>query len=628
MATAATSLLGLALPVTGELSGTWGDTVNVSITALLDSAVAGTTTLSSDADVTLTTTTLAANQARQAVILWTAGGTVTRTITAPAQSKAYIVINKTSSSQSIKIVGAGPTTGVTIVAGTAAFVVWNGVDFVTASVTSTTGVLPVANGGTGLSSGTSGGVLAYTATGTLASSTALAANALVIGGGAGAAPSTTTTGTGVVTALGVNTGTAGAFVVNGGALGTPSSGTVTNLTGTASININGTVGATTATTGAFTSLTASTTLGVTGVSTLTAGAVIQGLTVGRGSGAVATNTAVGASALVANTTGSRNTANGWAPLFSNTTGTSNTAFGYGTLFANIVGNGNTAIGDAALTVNTASNNTAVGYFALAANTTATNNTAVGYQAGYTSQASSYNTFLGYQAGYTSNAGGTGLNTCVGYVSGYSLTTGTSNLIIGTNPSTGAGYSMTTGSKNTLVGGFSGNQDSLDIRTASNYVVLSDGDGARQITMKEGQTLALDSAVPNAGTGITFPATQSASSNANTLDDYEEGTWTPGQGNLTLSAGTFVSSGTYTKIGRTVYFTYIVTTNDPATQTVSISASGATALNLPFAEAFSGTSTAYDYSSVGVVTQVASSRVYFYSTVSSRAQITGGGVYSV
>tara|TARA_R110000868_G_scaffold321826_1_gene582874 strand:+ start:261 stop:1364 length:1104 start_codon:yes stop_codon:yes gene_type:complete len=91
--------------------------------------------------------------------------------------------------------------------------------------------LPVANGGTGLTAGTSGGVLAYTATGTLASSTALAASALVIGGGAGAAPSTTTTGTGVVTALGVNTGTAGAFVVNGGALGTPSSGTATNLTG-------------------------------------------------------------------------------------------------------------------------------------------------------------------------------------------------------------------------------------------------------------------------------------------------------------------------------------------------------------------------------------------------------------
>ena len=51
------------------------------------------------------------------------------------------------------------------------------------------------------------------------------------GGGAGVAPSTITTGTGVLTALGVNTGTAGAFVVNGGALGTPSSGTLTSATG-------------------------------------------------------------------------------------------------------------------------------------------------------------------------------------------------------------------------------------------------------------------------------------------------------------------------------------------------------------------------------------------------------------
>jgi hypothetical protein len=127
------------------------------------------------------------------------------------------------------------------------------------------GTLAVANGGTGLTAGTSGGVLAYTATGTLASSALLAANAVMVGGGAGVAPSTVTTGTGVVTALGVNTGTAGAFVVNGGALGTPSSGTVTNLTGTASININGTVGATTTNTGAFTTVAATTVTATTGI---------------------------------------------------------------------------------------------------------------------------------------------------------------------------------------------------------------------------------------------------------------------------------------------------------------------------------------------------------------------------
>jgi hypothetical protein len=162
--------LGLALPVTGELSGTWGDTVNNSLTALLDTAVAGTTTLSSDADVTLSTTTLAANQARQAVILWTAGGTVTRNITAPAQSKTYVVINKTSSTQSIKIVGAGPTTGVTIVAGTAALVAWNGLDFVTVSVMSVTGIVQVANGGTGATTLT--GILKGNGTGAFTAATA------------------------------------------------------------------------------------------------------------------------------------------------------------------------------------------------------------------------------------------------------------------------------------------------------------------------------------------------------------------------------------------------------------------------------------------------------------------------
>ena len=113
--------------------------------------------------------------------------------------------------------------------------------------------------------GTSGGIPYFSSASTWASSGALTANSLVIGGGAGVAPSTTTTGTGVLTALGVNTGSAGAFVVNGGALGTPSSGTVTNLTGTASININGTVGATTPSTGAFTTLSAS------GVATFSAG---------------------------------------------------------------------------------------------------------------------------------------------------------------------------------------------------------------------------------------------------------------------------------------------------------------------------------------------------------------------
>jgi hypothetical protein len=151
-------LLGLALPTTGDLSGTWGTVVNDSITQLLDSAVAGTTTLSADTDVTLSTTNGAANQARNAIIRWTATGTVTRNITAPAQSKAYFVINATGGTQSIVIRGSGPTTGVTIPAGARALVAWNGSDFVkivsnpVVLTSDVSGVLPIANGGTGTSS--------------------------------------------------------------------------------------------------------------------------------------------------------------------------------------------------------------------------------------------------------------------------------------------------------------------------------------------------------------------------------------------------------------------------------------------------------------------------------------------
>lgn len=68
-----------------------------------------------------------------------------------------------------------------------------------------TGTLPVGNGGTGLTAGTSGGVLAYTAAGTLASSGALTANLPVIGGGAGVAP-TVGTRSGNTTAFVTTTG--------------------------------------------------------------------------------------------------------------------------------------------------------------------------------------------------------------------------------------------------------------------------------------------------------------------------------------------------------------------------------------------------------------------------------------
>lgn len=115
-----------------------------------------------------------------------------------------------------------------------------------------TGILPVANGGTGLASGTSGGVLGYTATGTLASSSLLAANGVVLGGGAAATPTATAAGTNGQLLVGVTSG-APAFGSTVSAATTFSGGIVfgngaTNInwyeegTWTPTINASGTAG--------------------------------------------------------------------------------------------------------------------------------------------------------------------------------------------------------------------------------------------------------------------------------------------------------------------------------------------------------------------------------------------------
>lgn len=123
-----TPLLGLSLPADGITN--WGALVNTSVTALIDSAIAGTTTLAVDGDVLLTDTDEASNQSRQAILLCTGARTAARTITAPAKSKIYTVINNTSGGYAVNVVGSGPTAGVSVQAGSAVVIAWNGTDFV------------------------------------------------------------------------------------------------------------------------------------------------------------------------------------------------------------------------------------------------------------------------------------------------------------------------------------------------------------------------------------------------------------------------------------------------------------------------------------------------------------------
>jgi hypothetical protein len=141
---------------------------------------------------------------------------------------------------------------------------------------------------------------------------------------------------------------------------------------------------------------------------------IDGLRIGKGGGDVATNTALGASALNSNTTGSANTAVGSLALLSNTTG-----------------NFNAAVGSDALRFNTTgSNNSAVGYFSLRGNTTGSSNAAVGQDALRNNTTSSNNTAIGAQALLSHTSGNN--NTAVGTGALFSITSGAQNTAIGTN----------------------------------------------------------------------------------------------------------------------------------------------------------------------------------------------------
>jgi hypothetical protein len=99
-------------------------------------------------------------------------------------------------------------------------------------------------------------------------------------------------------------------------------------------------------------------------------------------------------------------------------------------------------------------------------------------------------------------------------------------------------------------------------------------------------VGIGSATPTtSGSGITFPSTQSASTNVNTLDDYEEGTWTPIViGNTSTSGQTYeYQTGRYIKIGRNVYCTFELQLTAAGT------VSGISAIaGLPFATSGTGT----------------------------------------
>ena len=94
------------------------------------------------------------------------------------------------------------------------------------------------------------------------------------------------------------------------------------------------------------------------------------------------------------------------------------------------------------------------------------------------------------------------------------------------------------------------------------------------------TFVADPGILTLSKGITFPATQVASADANTLDDYEEGTWTPNASYGWTDSGTVTRTGTYTKTGRQVFVTLKIVASGGG----SVAMASANINNMPFTAA--------------------------------------------
>ena len=139
-----------------------------------------------------------------------------------------------------------------------------------------------------------------------------------------------------------------------------------------------------------------------------------------------------------------------------------------------------------------------------------------------------------------------------------LTVNSNASLTASNTGSGMTFASSAGSGLRIYGAAGTNQ--WDMYLNGSNLRYSDNTGGGRIvidgTASVGTTFGVGGATPAAsGAGVTFPATQSASSDANTLDDYEEGTWTPafsptGGGSISIS----VASARYVKIGQSVTIT--------------------------------------------------------------------------
>jgi len=293
---------------------------------------------------------------------------------------------------------------------------------------------------------------------------------------------------------------------------------------------------------------------------------------GTGGGATAFgNVAVGWQASVANTTGANNVALGYAALTGNTTSSNNTAVGYRVLDTAGIGNDNTGVGHNVLTtLASGAGNTVVGSGAATTLTGGTNNTLVGYNAEPSSATASNEITLGDTNATAFRVPGVDFE-----VNSDSSASIGSGFVIDSAGQVGIGNSVP--------------DKTLVVQGVGAEVVINDTDTTQtpRLRLRESGTTSgtiyTDDASMYFSTGSTNRVRLASSdgrmiipggiqlgtanfnlSNANTFEDYEEGTWTP---SYFMSTTDFTSitmdvlAATYTKIGDIVMIQGWIRTDD-------------------------------------------------------------------
>lgn len=367
MTTQYTPILKLALPVEGELTGTWGDVVNNNITSMVEQAIAGRASINTWTSNSHTLTTANGVTSESRCMVLDLSGTLTGTgqlVIPSGFTKVYVVRNGTTGGYPV-LVGLPTGDSVQIPNGQTTIVYADSTDTLPAVTCSPVDMLI-----NGVTVGVGSGSGSNTALGYAVLS------ALTSGGG--------------LTAVGYQALTSNSTGANGTAVG-------------------------------YQALTSNT----TGDNSTAVGYLALAENLGGGD-----NTAVGASALGLNTSGDDNTAVGADALAANLTGSGNVALGGQTLYQNTTGVNNVAVGFQSQRATTATGNTSLGAQALGfSRASGDNNVAIGYQAATALLAGQNNVAVGYLALSASGASGSG-NVVVGSGAGASLTSGASNVFVG------------------------------------------------------------------------------------------------------------------------------------------------------------------------------------------------------